>query len=46
MTPYLAYSFAIDFIIVMRPAFEAAYAAIERAPPALPADDPMPTIRP
>ena len=44
--PNLAYSLAIDFMSVMTPALLAAYAATLRAPPALPALDPMPTIRP
>ncbi len=44
--PCLAYSLAIDFISVMTPALLAAYAATDRAPPALPALEPIPTIRP
>ena len=44
--PCFAYSLAIDFIRVITPALLAAYAATLRAPPALPALDPIPTMRP
>ena len=44
--PWTAYSFAIDLAMHMIPAFEAAYAATDLAPPDLPAEEPMATIRP
>ena len=44
--PCRAYSFAIDFDSVIKPAFEAEYAAAATPPPVLPALEPTATIEP